>query len=65
MVLARTYTQMTEKHGAPGAAEILLMLVVNLGEEDRVTAARIILARSDRRPHRSAGPTLIWKNLPR
>jgi hypothetical protein len=47
VVLARTYTQISEKHGAPRAAEFLLMLVANLGEEDRVDAARIILTNRD------------------
>ena len=42
-VLAHSYSQMAEKHGAPQAAEVLLMLVANLGDEDRATAARIIL----------------------
>lgn len=46
-VLARTYAQIAEKHGAPQAAEFLIMLVTNLGEEDRVTAARIILTSND------------------
>jgi len=46
-VLARTYAQIAEKHGAPQAAEFLIMLVTNLGEEDRVTAARIILTSKD------------------
>lgn len=42
-VLTSTYAQISAKHGAPRAAEFLLMLVTNLAEEDRVTAARIIL----------------------
>lgn len=42
-VLAHTYSQIAKKHGAPQAAEFLLMLVVNLGDEDRAIAARIIL----------------------
>ncbi|QIX27061.1 hypothetical protein ncot_10985 [Nocardioides sp. JQ2195] len=42
-VLTRIYGQIAEKHGAPQAAEFLLMLVANLEEEDRVTAAGIIL----------------------
>lgn len=42
-VLTRTYAQIAEKHGAPQAAEFLLMLVTNLVEEDRLEAARIIL----------------------
>lgn len=46
-VLARTYPQIAEKHGAPRAAEFLLMLVKNLREEDRAAAARIILTSRD------------------
>lgn len=46
-VLTRTYIQAAEKHGAPRAAEFLLMLVANLTEEDRVDAARIILTSKD------------------
>lgn len=42
-VLARTYSQIAEKHGAPQAAEFLLMLVANLADEDRAAAARTIL----------------------
>lgn len=42
-ILARTYTEIAEKHGAPQAAEFLLMLVANMGEEDRAVAARVIL----------------------
>lgn len=42
-VLARTYSQIAERHGAPQAAEFILMLVKNLREEDRMCAARIIL----------------------
>jgi len=42
-VLARTYSQIAEKHGAPRAAEFVLMLVKNLAEDDRITAANIIL----------------------
>lgn len=46
-VLARKYTQIAEQHGAPQAAEFLLMLVTNLGEEDRAAAARVILMSRD------------------
>jgi hypothetical protein len=42
-VLAHTYAQIAKKHGAPQAAEFLLMLVANLGDQERATAARIIL----------------------
>jgi len=42
-VLAQIYAEIGKKHGAPQAAEFLLMLVKNLDEEDRVTAAQIIL----------------------
>jgi tetratricopeptide (TPR) repeat protein len=42
-VLAYTYGQISERHGAPQAAEFLLMLVANLSDDDRATAARIIL----------------------
>lgn len=42
-VLAHIYSQIAKKHGAPQAAEFLLMLVANLGDEDRATAARTIL----------------------
>ena len=42
-ILARTYTEIAENHGAPQAAEFLLMLVANMGEEDRAVAARVIL----------------------
>lgn len=42
-VLAHTYTQISKKHGAPQAAEFLLMLVANLGDEDKATAARVVL----------------------
>lgn len=47
VVLARTYSQIAKKHGAPRAAEFLLMLVTKLAEEDRVDAARIILTSKD------------------
>lgn len=42
-VLAHTYRQIAKKHGAPQAAEFLLMLVANLSDQERATAARIIL----------------------
>lgn len=42
-ILSGTYAKIAQKHGAPQAAEFLLMLVANLGQEDRITAARIIL----------------------
>lgn len=42
-VLAHTYSQIAKKHGASQAAEFLLMLVANLGDQERATAARIIL----------------------
>jgi hypothetical protein len=41
------YAAFAEKHGAPQAAEFILMLVANLGDEDRLAAANIILATSD------------------
>ncbi|QDP95395.1 hypothetical protein FOE78_05225 [Microlunatus elymi] len=46
-VLARTYIQIAKKHGAPRAAEFLLMLVRNLSEEDRIDAVRIIFTSKD------------------
>jgi tetratricopeptide (TPR) repeat protein len=46
-VLARMYTQMAGKHGASQAAEFLLMLVMNLSDEDRSTAARVFLTSWD------------------
>lgn len=46
-VLARLYAQISEQHGAPQAAEFLLLLVAQLGEADRTTAARVILTASD------------------
>lgn len=42
-VLTQTYRQIAKKHGAPQAAEFLLMLVANLGDQERASAARIIL----------------------
>ena len=47
VVLASTYTQIAKKHGAPRAAEFLLMLVTNLAEADRVDAVRTILTSKD------------------
>lgn len=43
VVLHRVYRQIATTHGAPQAAEFLLMLVTNLGDEDRAAAARVIL----------------------
>ncbi len=42
-VLEKTYARTALKHGAPQAAEFIVMLVAQLDEEDRVTAARVIL----------------------
>ncbi|NHA01688.1 hypothetical protein G5V59_23420 [Nocardioides sp. W3-2-3] len=42
-VLAHAYAEIAEKHGAPRAAQFLLMLVAGMGEEDRTIAARTIL----------------------
>ncbi len=46
-VLEQTYERIALKHGAPQAAEFILMLVAQLDEEDRITAARVILTTFD------------------
>jgi len=42
-VMERIFAVISEKHGAPQAAEFLLMLVANLDEKDRITTAEVIL----------------------
>lgn len=42
-VIERIFAVISEKHGAPQAAEFVLMLVANLDEKDRVTTAEVIL----------------------
>lgn len=42
-VIERIFTVISEKHGAPQAAELVLMLVANLDEKDRLAAAEVIL----------------------
>jgi hypothetical protein len=42
-VIERIFTVISEKHGAPQAAEFVLMLVANLEEKDRITTAEVIL----------------------
>ena len=42
-VIERIFTVISENHGAPQAAEFVLMLVANLEEKDRITTAEVIL----------------------
>lgn len=43
VVIERIFAVISEKHGAPQAAEFALMLVANLEEKDRITTAEVIL----------------------
>ncbi|MBD7999549.1 PIN domain-containing protein [Oerskovia gallyi] len=49
-VIERIFVVISEKHGASQAAEIVLMLVANLDESDRLTAAEAILTSGDLGP---------------
>ncbi|WP_139230170.1 PIN domain-containing protein [Nocardioides terrae] len=42
-VIERIFIVISEKHGAPQAAEFVLMLVANLEEKDRITTVEVIL----------------------
>lgn len=46
-VIERVFTVISEKHGAPQAAEFVLMLVANLEENDRITTVEVILTTGD------------------
>lgn len=49
-VIKRIFVAISEKHGASQAAEFVLMLVANLDEADRLTAAEAILTSGDLGP---------------
>ncbi|MGC5165396.1 PIN domain-containing protein [Luteimicrobium sp. DT211] len=46
-VIERIFAAISEKHGASQAAEFIMMLVANLDETDRLTAAEAILTSGD------------------